>query len=91
MLFLSDHLKQDPTSSQLFLFRNRGANRLKLLIWERNGFWLLYKRLEKGRFKFPEASDSHCELTPTELSWLLSGLDFTKHAVPFAVIADYFF
>ena len=90
MVFLSDHLKKDPTSSQLFLFRNSGANKLKLLIWERNGFWLLYKRLEKGRFTFPETNDSHCELTQSQLNWLLSGLDFTKQRVQPAVTARYF-
>ena len=61
-----------------------------MLIWERNGFWLLYKRLEKGRFKFPPQSDTHGELTASQLSWLLSGLDFTKQPAQPAVTATHF-
>ena len=78
IMLVADHLKLDPTSGQLFLFRNRGSNKIKLLWWERNGFWLCYKRLEKGRFIFPEINNA-AVLTNDQLSWLLSGLDFTKH------------
>ncbi len=48
---VADHLKLNPTSGQIFLFRNRHANKIKLLWWERNGFWLCYKRLEQGKLK----------------------------------------
>lgn len=91
ILLIADRLKQDPTSNQLYIFRNQCANKIKLLIWERNGFWLMYKRLEKGRFKFPEASDTHCELTESELGWLLSGLDIMKQRVQPVVTATHFF
>ena len=53
IMLVADHLKLNPTSGQLFLFRNRHANKIKVLWWERNGFWLCYKRLEQGRLKFP--------------------------------------
>ena len=78
VILISDHLKLNPVSGQLFLFRNRHANKIKVLWWDRNGFWLCYKRLEEGRLKFPEVSDPVLELTRDQLSWLLSGLDFTK-------------
>jgi transposase len=81
VVLVADHLQLNPTSGQLFLFRNRGSNKIKLLWWERNGFWLCYKRLEKGRFIFPEINNAPVVLTNDQLSWLLSGLDFTKHCL----------
>ena len=78
VLLVSDELKLNPISGQLFLFRNRSANKIKILWWERNGFWLCYKRLEKGKFIFPKAGNSVLELTRDQLSWLLSGLDCLK-------------
>jgi transposase len=82
VMLIADHLQLNPVSGQLFLFRNRGANKIKMLWWERNGFWLCYKRLEKGRLKFPKINDEVAmSLTHEQLSWLLSGLDFVKHAL----------
>jgi len=54
VMLVADHLQLNPTSGQLFLFRNRHANKIKMLWWENNGFWLCYKRLEKGKLKFPK-------------------------------------
>ena len=85
VLLVADHLKLDPASGQLFLFRNKNRNKLKALYWERNGFWLLYRRLEKGRFKFPAISESVIELTRDELNWLLSGLNFMEYT-PFKAV-----
>ena len=79
IMLVADHLQLNPTSGQIFLFRNRHANKIKLLWWERNGFWLCYKRLEQGRLKFPDKSDIAMLLTTDQFSWLLSGLDFAKH------------
>lgn len=78
-MLVSDHLKLNPTSGQLFLFHNRHANKIKVLWWERNGFWLCYKRLEQGRLKFPAHSEQVILLSPEQFNWLLSGLDFTKY------------
>ncbi len=47
---VSEQLRQDPLSGHLFIFTSRRRDRVKLLLWERNGFWLLYKRLERGTF-----------------------------------------
>lgn len=79
VMFIADHLKLNPSSGQIFLFRNRHANKIKLLWWDRNGFWLCYKRIERGRLKFPDINDKTMLLTSEQMSWLLSGLDFTKH------------
>jgi transposase len=78
VLLVADHLRLAPTSGQLFLFRNRSANKIKILWWDKNGFWLFYKRLEKGKLIFPAVSDNVLELTRDQLSWLLSGIDYTK-------------
>jgi len=78
VMLIADHLQLNPTSGQLFLFRNRHANKIKMLWWDRNGFWLCYKRLEKGKLKFPVIIDQALEITRDQLSWLLSGLDCMK-------------
>jgi len=78
MFIIAEVLSADPVSGHLFIFRNRCANKLKMLWWDRNGFWMFYKRLEKGRFKLPAINDDSMVLTSNELNALLSGLDFQK-------------
>jgi transposase len=83
VILIADHLQLNPVSGQLFLFRNRHANKIKVLWWESTGFWLCYKRIEKGKLKFPAIHDQVLELTRDQLSWLLSGLDFmAQSALP---------
>jgi len=79
IVLVADHLQMNPASGQLFLFRDRSEKKIKILWWDRNGFWLLYKRLEKGRLKFPRSFECALELTRDQLSWLLSGLDCLSH------------
>lgn len=78
VILVADHLNLNPTSGQLFLFRNRTQNKLKILWWDKNGFWLFYKRLEKGKFKFPKISENTLELSREQMVWLLSGLNFLE-------------
>ena len=76
-----DHLNQDPTSGHLFLFTNRTHTRLKALVWDGSGLWVCAKRLEQGRFHWPQ-SDSNCvSVRPEELVMLLNGIDL-KEAQP---------
>src|ERR1700747_1401508 len=72
-----DHLCQDPLSGHLFLFTNRPHTRLKVLVWDGSGLWVCAKRLEKGRFTWPESGDAHGKvvLSHEELSLLLGGID----------------
>lgn len=64
----------DPFNDALFVFCNRIKDKLKILQWERNGFWLYYKRLEKGHFKWPQLGEEiTMEISTEEFQWLLNG------------------
>ena len=66
--------KLDPYDGALFVFCNRSRDRIKILVWDEDGFWLHFKRLEKGRFKWPTLErDATMTLTSEELTYLLSG------------------
>jgi transposase len=71
---------EDPLSGHLFVFRSRRADRLKILVWDRDGFVLWYKRLEAGVFKLPrvEAGRHSLELRASELAMMLDGIDMSK-------------
>ena len=72
-----DALGYDPLSGQLFLFVGRRRDRIKMLYWDRDGFALWYKRLEKGTFRMPiaKADEASIELKASELAMLLDGID----------------
>jgi len=67
----------DPLSGHLFVFCNRRHDRLKALIWEPSGFWLLAKRLEKGTFSWPDVSVTEVEYSSAQLAALLEGLELS--------------
>jgi len=71
-----EKLELEPLSGHLFLFRNRRGDRVKILFWDRSGFWVLYKRLERGTFAWPsgEAGET-AELRVSDLMLLLSGAE----------------
>ena len=77
---VEDVLEQDPFSQSLFVFCNRRRDKLKILFWQRNGFWLWYRRLERERFRWPqtEEASSAIEVSVRELRWLLDGLDIAR-------------
>lgn len=67
------HLNQFGDS--MFVFHNRHCDKIKILYWDSDGFWLLYKRMEHGKFRFPQGVlDDKYSVTEEELSWLLHGL-----------------
>jgi len=68
-------LQADPFSGHLFVFRNRRADRVKLLYWDEDGFVLVYKRLEWGSFRFPPAVAEGVEIRAADLHLLLDGID----------------
>ena len=71
---------ENPQSGHLFVFRSRRGDRLKILLWERDGFVLWYKRLEAGVFKLPrvEQGARSVELRASELAMILDGIDVSK-------------
>ena len=71
---------QEPFSGHYFLFRSRRGDRLKILVWDRDGFVLWYKRLESGVFKLPrvDAGARSVELRASELAMVLDGIDVSK-------------
>jgi transposase len=84
-------LKQDPQSKQMFLFYGKSKDKIKAILWDKNGFILLYKRLEKERFIFPQHIHSPIEIDGNLFQALLRGFDFyrLKHH-PELKIAQYF-
>ena len=68
----------DPFSNALFVFCGKRRDRLKILRWDCNGFWLYYRRLERGRFKWPSQSDEVLCISRRQLSWLLDGLSIEQ-------------
>jgi transposase len=74
-------LNQDPASGHLFVFVNGRRHMLKILHWDGSGFWIWYRQLEKGTFQLPQPSttgDSGIELTPSQLSMILDGIDLSS-------------
>ena len=73
-LLVRHTLGLDPFAACLYVFANRRRNRVKILLWDRNGFWLLLKRLEEDRFCWP-STQAVPMLTVEQLHWLLEGMD----------------
>jgi transposase len=75
-----DQMGADPLSGHLFLFSNRPRTRLKALVWDGSGLWVCAKRLEKGRFRWPEAKPQQRAVTmrSEELAMLVNGLDLKQ-------------
>jgi transposase len=72
------NLHEDPFSGQLFVFRGRRGDRVKILWWDGDGLCLFAKRLERGRFVWPRATDGTVHLTQAQLSMLLEGIDWRR-------------
>jgi transposase len=71
-------LVRDPLSGDLFVFRNRRGDRLKILAWQGDGFALYLRRLERGSFAFPTSEAAAVSVTATELAMILGGVDWTQ-------------
>jgi len=75
---VQDSMQEDPFSGSIFLFCNKQRKILKSVWWDRNGFCLAQKRLEKDKFPWPDTEEAVQELTREELEMLLKGIDFWK-------------
>lgn len=87
---VQEQFSLNPFSPTLFVFCNRGRDKLKMLYWEHNGFWLLYRRLERGTFRWPETADGDVTvgIHPRQLRWLLDGLTLEQRQAHLPVTAE---
>lgn len=72
---VSTQLGRDPLSGDLFVFKNRRGDRLKILAWQGDGFGLYLRRLERGTFAFPTSTAAEVSVTTTELAMILGGVE----------------
>lgn len=85
-------LKGNPQAKQLFLFYGKSKDKIKGLWWDKNGFILIYKRLEKGRFKIPKTfTQTKLDITLKQLYWLLAGLDFIMKTKQEEVLLEHYY
>jgi transposase len=80
MSIVQEELQENAYSGHLFVFVSRRCDRVKILAWDKGGFVLLYKRLEKGQFKLPHMTPDAMavEIDATQLAMLLDGIDFGR-------------
>lgn len=74
---IRQHLGHNPLSGAWFVFRSRRGDRVKIMYWDRDGYALWYKRLEKGTFRFPDSADGSAavDVSAADLLMLLDGVD----------------
>lgn len=78
---VTTHMGKDPLHDGAFVFVNRPRDKMKILLWDRHGFWLLYKRLESGRFQVPPqegATPEALSMTYEQLVMIIEGIDLTS-------------
>ena len=74
---IQSQFNRPANTGHLFVFGNRRSDKIKVFYWDRNGFVQWYKQLEKGRFRFPEQPAKIIEMSVSDLTLLLEGIDFT--------------
>jgi transposase len=77
-IIVTEQMESDPLCGALYVFCNRERRILKGLWWDRNGFWLMQKRLERDRFPWPAREEAAREITTEQLRMLLDGIDFWR-------------
>ncbi|MBU0544222.1 MAG: IS66 family insertion sequence element accessory protein TnpB [Proteobacteria bacterium] len=78
-ILVEEQMALSPFNGHLFGFCNRKCDIIKILYWDRNGFCLWQKRLEKDRFRWPESEEDVLSIGSRELNWLIEGLSVTQH------------
>jgi transposase len=75
---VESRIHMSPLTNNMFIFCNRAHNKIKILYWDGTGYWLLYKRLEKGTFKFPRNDGESMIITEQQYRWLMEGLNIEQ-------------
>lgn len=79
-LIVEQQILLSPLNGSVYVFCNKGRDKLKVLYWDKTGFTLLYKRLEKDKFKWPQKLNAvSMSLTKQQLHWLFDGFDVLRH------------
>ena len=81
-VIVQEEMEQDPFSGSVYLFCNQGRKLLKAVYWDKTGFWLSQKRLERDKFPWPDTIEAAQELSAEELKMLLAGINFFKAHKP---------
>ena len=87
-IIVEEELELNPLSGYMFAFCNRKRDIVKILYWDRNGFCLWHKRLEKDRFQWPETAEEVCQIHTRELAWLLDGLSLKQKQAHRAILYE---
>ena len=77
-ILVDEELEEDPFSGCLFGFCNRKRDTIKILYWDRNGFCLWIKKLEKDKFQWPDSTATSISVDERQLTWLLDGLNLKQ-------------
>jgi len=78
-VLVQEQFDLDPFSTSLYVFCNRRKDKIKCLYWDHNGFWLLQRQLEQGKFDWPEDENDTITIGYRELRWLLDGLSIKQN------------
>jgi transposase len=78
LALIQETFGHEPQEDYLFLFCDASRKKIKAVLWDKNGFMMLYKRLEVGKFQFPKIREGKIQLNRLQLECLLSGMDFTQ-------------
>lgn len=76
--FVQERLGLDPFCGAVFVFRSKRADRIKVLVWDRTGLVLVHKRLEGGKFAWPQVRDGVMRVSPAQFAALFEGLDWRR-------------
>lgn len=77
-VIIQEVLKMDPMEKACFMFSNKQHDKIKIIEWDFNGFWLAYKRLESGKFKWPKSTQPVTTISREQYNWLMNGLNIDQ-------------
>jgi transposase len=77
-LKVQESLGRAPCDGSAYVFRNKTATRIKVVVWDGTGVWLCLRRLHQGRFIWPQNGDKLCVLSQAQWQWLITGVDWTR-------------